>query len=1073
LSNAPKPPCPTDETLAIFTAGDVDAQTRSTVLAHIEHCTDCMAAVLSANAHLHEEQSARRGWSDSRWWMSAVAAAAIIAVIIAVPLLRRGNDPIGRLVALAPKSERASEPRLSGGFAWAPYRGPLRSNYAAADSDRLKLGGAAGAAIERAQRDHSEDAQHAAAVALVLIDRPAEAIDRLQAIAQQSPGDARAWNDLAAARYAAAVQLQRPSLLPEALAATDRALRADARSAEALFNRALILESLGLTREARAAWERYLALDPSSPWANEARERLRRISAQTGQSLFQKELPRLERAAAAHDDVTVQSIVANSPQQCRTYAEAEHLGLWGEARQRGDDAESARLLTIARAVGDALVRSSGESLLREAVTAIDRSDPQRRDALARAHVGYRRGRMAYAKQRLDEGERELRDAAGQFAAANSPMAFPARYYAASALYDRHEASAACAEQSAILRELESRPGFAAMRAQVPWALALCRMVDGDWSGAAPLLARSEDGFRALNERTNLGFILTLEATAFTYMGRADEAWAARVRSFALMSAEGRSDRVTVSLGAAARHELREGRFDAALAMLQLEEAGDRSIASDALLVDVLVRQAVLHDAMGNDAAAAGKIREAETAAQSIRDPAFHARAIADVAFADGAVALHGDPMRARLLLTTAIDGYRAQQMPGLLPEPYLLRARASMQSGDLAAAMRDLDDGIAIVERHRIDVAGSVVGTGVLDAGTALFEEAIRLQLDRGDATAAFAYAERARARLTSNETADATALQRRLGGTGAVVVEFVALPKEVVAVRIDARAVSATRTPMAREQLDRLAAAGDLASLYDILIAPLSLTGTRQLIVVPDARLEGVPFGALYDSRAKQYLIERMPVSIAVSAMSLQRGEGRVPRSVLAIALPSGTAVNAAALAEPARELADVRERYPHSAALSGDEATFAAFLQAAPGADVVHIAGHTDREPGAGDAALLFADERVPWKRIAGTGAPLFDGATVVLAACETLRAPRDRPSRALTLGGGFLAAGASSVIGTLTPITDRDARNLFGAIHRALAAGAEPGEAVRAVQIAAIARGDGAWKSITTLTRRIPEH
>jgi tetratricopeptide (TPR) repeat protein len=276
LTPASNTPCPTDETLAQFASGNIDDPTRNIVLAHIETCSECMAAVLSANAYLEEERSAHRGWAESRWWMSAVAAAIVIA-IISFPLFRGHNDPIARLVALAPVSGRQVEPRLSGGFAWAPYHGPMRATNAATDTAGLKLGGAAGDAIERAQRDHSEEAQRAAAVALVLIDRPSDAINRLQTIAAQSPGDARAWNDLAAARYAAATQLQRPSLLPEALAAADRAVAADPKSAEALFNRALILEHMSRAAEARKAWLRYLEIDNASSWATEARAHLREL----------------------------------------------------------------------------------------------------------------------------------------------------------------------------------------------------------------------------------------------------------------------------------------------------------------------------------------------------------------------------------------------------------------------------------------------------------------------------------------------------------------------------------------------------------------------------------------------------------------------------------------------------------------------------------------------------------------------------------------------------------------------------------------------------------------------------
>ena len=275
----PNTQCPTDETLALFASGDIDASTRNDVLAHIEACSDCMAAVLSANAHLEEERSVERDWSgrraksDSRCWLGAVAAAVIIAVI-AFPLLRRRNDPMARLIALVPASARQVEPRLSGGFAWAPYRGPMRATDSAADAERLKLGGAAGDAIERAQRDRGAAAQHAAGVAMVLVDQPAEAVDRLGRVAEQSPNDVRVWSDLAAARYAATVELQRPSLLPEALAAADRALRIDPKSAEALFNRALILEHLGLTGQARNAWLRYLEVDSGSSWATEARAHL-------------------------------------------------------------------------------------------------------------------------------------------------------------------------------------------------------------------------------------------------------------------------------------------------------------------------------------------------------------------------------------------------------------------------------------------------------------------------------------------------------------------------------------------------------------------------------------------------------------------------------------------------------------------------------------------------------------------------------------------------------------------------------------------------------------------------------
>lgn len=255
--------CPTDETLALYAAGQLEPEARNAVLAHLETCNECMSAVLAANAQLAEEKT------ESHGWLGAVAAAVIIAAVIAFPMLRRREDPMRNLVAAVPVSERLVEPRLSGGFSWAPYRGPMRAAEPSLQAAQLKVAGAAADLIEHAQKDHSPKAERAAGVALVLVGNPDAAAGHLRT--------AGAWSDLAAAEYAEAMQSGSTAALSDALAAADRALSVDARSPEALFNRALILQHLGRTAEARLAWQRYLAADPRSPWATEARAHLEKI----------------------------------------------------------------------------------------------------------------------------------------------------------------------------------------------------------------------------------------------------------------------------------------------------------------------------------------------------------------------------------------------------------------------------------------------------------------------------------------------------------------------------------------------------------------------------------------------------------------------------------------------------------------------------------------------------------------------------------------------------------------------------------------------------------------------------
>jgi CHAT domain-containing protein len=1055
--------------LAAFAERKLKRSEMPAVLAHLERCPSCMDALQAAMELMEEEEPSRAKTP----WMAIAASLVVLVGGGAVVWRTVGSSPAGRLVRLAPQSARSVEARLSGGFDYAPYRGPMRGAEGESAA-RMKLVGAAGELVERADAEKSAAAQHAAGIGLVLVEKPEDAIARLRSAASASDANPAPWSDLAAAEYATALAQRRPSLYPVALAHADRALRIDPRFSEALFNRALILERLGLTQAAREAWNRYLAADPSSKWADEAREHLKRLPASTGESLFKRDQPRLESAAARGDAGTVDAVVDRFRQQSRTWGEAEYLGQWGEAVQRGDDTEASRQLAVARAIGDSLVRLSGESLLRDAVASVDRAPDASRRALAEAHAGYRRARIAYSRREPAAAEPGLRLAAAQFAKAGNPMALVARYFAASTRFDQNDVATGRRE----LEALRGETGYAALGAQIQWQLALCAMHDDDWGASADLFRGATDAFRRLGEKSSLAVMQSMLGTSLISLGRPDEAWALRVEAFAIQSAEGRGEWVAVSIGDAARLELRTGRRESASALLELEEAAHRAAGNAVQLSNVLVRRAVMADR--DDSAAAA--REATAVAERITDPALRARAIADARFAGGVVALHDDARQARDLLALAIDHYRATGKSFYLPEALLARARASLRLGDPGAALRDLDEGVGAIDSHRAVVSGNVSGTGVIDARHELYEALIPLRLDRGDLAGAFAAAEGTHRRLASKrEVTSIAALQRKLAGSDALVLELIVLPREVIAFRVSAGDAAVSRHAIDRDDVLSLAAREDddaARELYDLLIRPSqpSLARARQVIVVADAALQEVAFAALLDRTTGRRLIEQMPVSVALSASSLERAQrGSAPPSVVVLALPTGGGTSVA-LPESETELGAIAAMYRRAIAIDRDRASLASLADAAGSAEVIHIGGHTERQPGPGDAALLFRGrgtdvERVTWTRIAAMnlGRPV-----VVLAACETLRVPPSPQSQALSLGGGFLAAGATTVIGTLTTIPDNDARDLFRAIHRELARGRGAASAVQRAQLDAIAeeaRGRRtAWRSVAALTSGI---
>ena len=1050
-------PCLDAETLAAFAEGRLARSELQPVIAHLRTCRECAADVQAANS-----VAERRPIRAVPW----LAIAAVLAVTLLSATLivwtRRGADPphLARLLALAPSAARPAEARIAA-LSWAPYRGPMRSEGASRDARRLQLAGAAGDAVAHADADGSAEAERTAGVALLLVSDWEGAVHRLRSAAERDPGDAETWSDLAAALDAAAVRLERRALHAEALAAADRALSIDPSHSAALFNRALILEHLGLGGEARKSWTRYLESDASSPWANEARERIRRLPSSTGDARFVIEQKNLARAV---------ELVPAFPQQSRTYAEGIYLADWGE---RDDDAS----LHAARAIGEALASASGESLLRDSVRAIDVADGATRAQLAAAHVVYRRGRIALSRREPAAAMRALREAAELFRTAHSPMMLNARYFAACARFEADDVAGARGELEALLAESPSHPRYLALRAQIGWQLATAALADADWAGASEQLAESERLFRHLGERSNLGFVRGMQSTALGCLGRPDDAWAARIEALRALDAEGQGGRLAVALGGAARMELHAGRLETARALLRLEVESVRD--DGALLANALVRETLLHLQLGDHAAASRTARGARAAAESLSGAAREV-ALADASLAQGAASLPADPRAARAAITSAIEVYRASNRAVFLPQAHLLRARAALASGDRDAALRDLDEGLDALERHRIGVAGPLAGADILDAGIALGREAIRVRLETGDVAGAFREAERRnlRAGMSAEPPVPLEVLQSRLAGSASAVLMLTMLEREAVAFAVTETTVAAARAPLDERTIAariRAAAGGsrdEALALYDALVRPSrdALSGRQRLIVVADPLLREVPFAALYDRTSRRHLIEEVRIAAAENATSLRAETTAAPRVAVAIALPSA---GLDTLPDAQRELEDVAALYVEAVAVRPEAATFEAFARAVPRAEVVHVAGHTSRQGGAGEPALHFARRRATWRDLARV--PFGRGAVVVLSACETLGRPDARSTRALSLGAGALAAGAGDVIGTLTPIGDRDASALFRNVHRGLSSGMGAADALRAAQLDAIASETATghrlpWRSVALLTRRI---
>jgi len=1025
---------PEARTMAAFVDGKLAPEEIATVAAHLRGCSDCRTMVTETARFAREEAPLSQPivFRKRVPWLAAAAVAAGIAV--ALPLIFHSIDakrePMARLIAAAPREHRLVAARLSG-FPWARFAAPTRGK-SRPDAADLKLAGAVGEVLEQTARRDEAESRHSTGVAYLLIGRRDESVAALEQAARGS-NDARPWSDLAAARYAVAVDEQRPSELPQALADIDHALRLDARNPAALFNRALIVEQLGAHAQALAAWQKYLDVDSASEWSVEARQHLRAL--QTTSRRFDPKLLQQSDAAA---------LVREFPQQVRTWSEGVLLPEWGDAEIAHDAAHATDTLNRVRRFGDALAQSAGEQLLHDAVAAIDHANVANRATLAAAHRAYRAARIDYSKRQPAVAETQFRRVAESFARSGSPMSQVASYYAASAAFDQNRGDEAHDELAQILATIDAGR-YRALAAQVHWALADCANNTGDWGTGAREADASATLFRLLGEREHTAFLGGIAAVALELIGENDLAWQYRIESLAQLSDAG---------------------ADAEAATL-LHSAGTTLAAMDELMFDA--RDAAQHAFASADAARfaarSGDVARARTSLASARssaamvsDDALRESVSRQVDLADAAVRGESDARAAIGALDRSIAFFIARQQNVDLAEAYLQRAKDHRALGDEVVALADLSNAMREVEKQRATIGSMESKLRFVDVAAQILAGTIDLRLKRGESEEAFAIADRAR-------SVTAAGALTRTNSRDVAVIEFAVLPKSIAAFSVTSSGVTATRIDIDAGNLaSRVAAFVELirgrapiaeihatgAALHRLLLAPLHVDGANELVIVADRQLYALPFAALWNEERKQYLGEQFTIRFALSAnASPETPEPLAP--ALIVADPPTPLWQA--LPGSREEAARIAAIHIGATLLTGDAATRSAFAEAARGSALIHFAGHANSDASGTYAALLLA-ARGEDSGVVGANdiarLRLDRHPLVVLAACGTFRGNAQHVAGMSSLARAFLTAGARGVVGTLWEIDDDVSSPLFLRFHEQLRAGASPSRALREAQL-----------------------
>lgn len=984
-------------------------------------------------------------------WLAALAVGVGAGLLLSSPaFLTRFSDP------LAPLQGAVGLEALGPGRFHGAFQRPAASSLPDLDDRLAALRGKAGT---RGVLDLLEDLP--------------EAVRSLEDQARSQPDSATAWSDLAAAyltRGAGSSANEDPLDVLAALRAALTATQLDPEHPEAAFNFAESLTRCGLKHEAFQAWNRYLDLDPSSAWTSLALDRRKRLAAPTHDRRWNDQgRPTLLAALAAGNRDEVRDVVDRFRTRSREWLLNEAFPGWGRAAEASDTSAAAVHREEIHLVAEVLAELTGDELLLDAARTLP-NDLLRARALAQVLAPWpgKNGSLE-AWQATSEGLRRM----------DSPLAAWAAYQAERLGYNAGRPTAK-ANLTQLAADLEDKP-YPMVRSSIEGLLGVIAGIEDDPERALEHYAAG----RNLAERSE-GSVAAqpfdlLDASALDRLGRRRDAWRAFFSAIEGSARVGDRFRIYGPLLTAADvlGEAREtdlaGPFVAEL-LTNARGSGQSALLSESFA------------SAGRQAAAAGRWAEAErlfgTALAEARkvEATLAPRLVAYSRLAQGSTRIAAAPEAAKADLEAALSHFQGDDFRYYESETLLALGRTEEQLGRPILAAERYREAIDAQFERRRRLRADEARLFTVDRLQSAFDSLITLELDALDSVdAAFGTADRSKA-LGLAEALKAASLANPEEIRGHLpedlaLIQYAALPDRL-AIWVVQRQGSAFRSaPVPRDALNRAVADFREAlrtrhgvpeaktRLSQWLWAPISslVSPETRLLIVPDGALGDVPWAGLDSDGRGRPLVADHEISVAPSAALARHLLARpwqAPRSVLVVADPAFSAREFPSLERlPNAEMEgyELAFRFPPAARrlLTGRAADQRAFLDHAPGIELIHFAGHGIGEGDSpADSSLVFApdeaksDSQLPAWKIAAmdwSGTRL-----VVLSSCQGVQSGVIGRQVLTGLATAFLAGGVPTLVANPEPVTDQVTRAFMRYFYDALEAGQRPAQALRTAQL-----------------------
>lgn len=413
------------------------------------------------------------------------------------------------------------------------------------------------------------------------------------------------------------------------------------------------------------------------------------------------------------------------------------------------------------------------------------------------------------------------------------------------------------------------------------------------------------------------------------------------------------------------------------------------------------------------------------------------------------------------------------------------RARSLLALGDKPGASAAYVDAARSSELIRARFRSEEFKAGLFGDVQQIFDRAIALSAETGDAATAWQLSESSRSRAlldvlrerVTPTTSDAAVAAYRSGPpevahmsaalrAGESVIAFHSLDEQLLAWVIRPSGIKSFVIVQSRNALaGRIQAFRDAIikrdknsavlgrELHALLIAPLGLAPNERLIVVPHGALHYLPFQALADSSG--FLIEHHAVSYAPSAgvaLQLSRRAQAGTNTFVAFGNPGTDEHLALPAAE--REVQQIGALFNERKIYIKHAASPAQFRSQAGIGAILHVAAHAavDLIDPLQSRILLAPDQNDTGVLLARQvyDVDLKNVSLVTLSVCESGLGRIARGDEIQGFTRAFLSAGVAALFVSLWPVADESTEQLMTGLYRDLAAGKEAALALQAAQV-----------------------